>query len=234
MIPKNQTFYKTKLTDLLEFWKDDVMLEMNCHAIGTIQSFNPTLQTATATVNYQKVVYEFNEESQVYGPVLLAYPLLVDCPVHFDFGGAGGTTKPVKKGDECLIAFNDRDFDAWFRGQQNQAPNTARLHFFTDAILFVGIRSTPNAILNFDADRPAIRNFSGDTFVAVGASKIELANSLYTLNGLLQELLTQIQAITVLPGSFSNSGGPVVGVSGTPVNASSIADIATKIGNLLA
>lgn len=232
MIPKNIVWYKPKLSDVLDGHKDDVMLELNCHAIGTIESFNSVNQTATATINYQKVVYQ-RTSGNLYSPVLVAYPLLVDCPCQFPFGGNGGFTTPPVKGDECLVVFNDRDIDAWFVGQKNQAPNTARLHSFADALIILGIKSLPNVIQNFDPDRPALRNFSGDTFVAVGASKIELRNSLYTLNGLLQELLTEIKAITLTPGSFSNSGGPVVGVSGTPINSAAITAIATKIGNLL-
>ena len=57
-VPLNTIFYKAKDSDLHDFRKDDIHLDINCHAIGTIQSFNPTLQTATAYINYQKVIYQ--------------------------------------------------------------------------------------------------------------------------------------------------------------------------------
>lgn len=224
MIIKNTVFIKGTMSDLLAYHKDDVALDINCHAIGTIQSFNATNQTATASINYQKVIYEYVGNS--FGPVLVNYPILVDCPVQFLFSGVGGFTTPPQKGDECLISFNDRDMDAWFDGDSNNAPTTSRLHSFADGIIFVGIKSSPNSILKFDNTRPMMRNFSGDTFVAVTASQIEISNSNYTLNGLLQELLTEIQNITVL---CAGSGSP----SGTPINSAAISATATKIQNLL-
>lgn len=225
MIPKNIIWYKPSDTDVLNGHKDDVMLELNCHAIGTIQSFDPTIQTATATVNYQKVVYQQTSRN-IYSPVLVAYPLLVDCPVQFDFGGAGGTTKPVNKGDECLILFNDRDMDAWFVGQKNHGPNTARLHSFADALIIVGIKSLPNVIQNFDASRPALRNFLGDTYVAVGPVKIELHGNGTTLNTLLQNLVTAIKGITTLNSDLTTG---VV----DPASQATLAAVATAIGGLL-
>lgn len=231
-IPKNTVFYGSTLTDLLEYLKDDLLLELNCHAIGTIESFNPVLQTATASINYQKVVYQ-DTGNGVWGPVLFSYPVLVDCPVVYPFGGNGGLTVPYSEGDEVFIGFNDRDMDFWFTGRLNQGPNTARFHSFTDAVIIGGISSTPQVIQSFDASRPALRNLDGSSYVAVGDVKIEIAGNGTTLNTLLQQLLTEIQNITVGPGTFSNSGGPVVGASGTPLNAAAIASTATAIGELL-
>jgi hypothetical protein len=59
---------------------------MNCHAIATIQSFDPTKQTASATVNYKKTYFK-PDTAGVYRPVLVDYPQLIDCPVIFLGGG---------------------------------------------------------------------------------------------------------------------------------------------------
>lgn len=222
MIPKNTTFYKPKLSDVLGYHKTDVALEINCHAIGTIQTFNPTNQTATATINYQKVVNQLNDQTGIFGPVLVAYPQVVDCPVQFSFGGAGGFTTPPLPGDECLVLFNDRDMDAWYVGKQNQAPNTARLHSFADAIIMVGIKSLPNSIQNFDASRPALRNFSGDAYVAV-ATKIELTANGKNLNTVLQNLVSVLQSLTVNVGT---------GVPNPPF-VTNLATVASDLGDLL-
>jgi Phage protein Gp138 N-terminal domain len=198
-VSKNTLFYKPKLNDLLEYQKNNTLLDVNCHAVGIIQSFDPVHQTAIATIVYQKVFYTYVGEN--FQPTLVSYPALVDCPVKFLFTGAGGFTSPPQKNDECWVEFNDRDFDAWYAGQQNQAPITARLHSFTDAVIFVGIKSMPNVIQNFDAHRPAIRNFSGSCFVAVD-DKIEINNGT-SLETVLTKLVQDIQAITVLAGAVT-------------------------------
>lgn len=196
MIPKNTNFSNSSLADLLAYHKDDTAIDINCHAIGVIQSFNPTLQTATASINYQKVIYLDGAN-----PTLVSYPVLIDCPVKYPFGGLGGVTLPFVLGDECVIGFNDRDIDTWFAGTTNQAPTTARLHSFTDAIIFGGIKSRPNVIKNFDPSRPALRNFDGDAYVAVGTTKIEIAGNSTTLNTVLQSLLTTLEGLTVNPST---------------------------------
>ncbi len=161
-----------------------------------------------------------------WGPVLVPYPVLVECPCKYPFGADGGLTHPYTQGDEVWIEFNDRDFDAWFAGQINQAPFSARLHSFTDAIISGSVKSSPNVIATFDANRPALRNFAGTSGVAIGAQKIDIFGNGTHLNALLQQLITDIQNITVL---CAGSGSP----SGTPINTAALAADATAIGNLL-
>lgn len=225
IMPKNTIFLKATLPDYLNYHKNDVALDINCHAVGTIQTFNPAKQTATASINYQKVIY-MEQPGGAWGPVLVAYPVLVDCPVKYPFGAKGGVTHPYAQGDEVWIEFNDRDFDAWFAGQMNQAPFSARLHSFTDAIISGSVKSSENVIEDFDADRPALRNFEGTSGVAVGSTKVRLFGNGTTLNALLQQLITDIQNITVVVASAPGTSGP-------PLNAAALAADANAIGALL-
>lgn len=201
-IEKNPNFYSAKQSDLLDYHKDSVLLEMNCHAIGIIQTFNGANQTATATIPYQKVVY-MDTGNGLWGPVLVSYPVLVDCPVKYPFGNAGGMTHPYAQGDEVFIGFNDRDMDIWFTGTQNQGPLTSRLHAFTDAVILGGLESLANSIQNFDTSRPVLRNKEGNSGVAVGTTKIELFGNGTTLNTVLQNLISHIKAITIIGGAVS-------------------------------
>lgn len=199
-IHKNTNFTKPTHANVFDYHKADIGLSFNHHAIGTIESFNPTLQTAKATINYQKVI--LSNVNTVLASVLVPYPPLVDCPVHFEFSGKGGFTHPPQSGDECEVHFNDRDFDLWWQsGQVNQAPISARLHAFPDAIITVGIRSMPKAIASFDSARPAIRNFDGSSYVAVGIPKIKMAGNGTTLNTALQNLISTLESLTVNTGT---------------------------------
>lgn len=222
---KNVNFYRAKESDLLDYHKDDIHLEINCHAIGTIQSFNATLQTAKATINYQKVVYQ-DTGAGVWGPVLFSYPLMVDCPVRYDFGSNGGVTVPYSEGDEVLVGFNDRDMDLWFsQGTTTQAPNTPRFHSFTDAIILGGISSLPNVIESFDASRPALRNGDGTSYVAIGDIKIEIAGNSTTLFTLLNQLISDIKSITTLNSDATTGVVSVASQAALAADASALGEL---------
>lgn len=222
--PQNRIRTDYTIKDMLDLYFDNAMMDFNCHALATIQSFDPAKQTVTATINYKKTEFEANANG-VYSKVLVDYPILLDCPAIVLSGGNACLTMPIAKGDTCVILFNDRDIDNWFQSGQSTALQTSRLHSLADGIALVGLRSLKNSIQDYDPDRAVLRN--GTTKIGVGADKITIANQLYNLNTLLQQLLTQLQSMTmtgVTPGS---------GVSGPPSNAAAIANIATQIGALL-
>ena len=139
------------LAELLELHAKDILLRLNSHHIATIVAFDPVTQTATATVNYKKLFFQFNPLTDQNDPILFPYPLLVQCPVIFLGGGLGNLTFPVIPGDECLALFNDRDIANWLMtGNSQLGPDTLRLHAFSDAILLVGVRSLPRVIPDFN------------------------------------------------------------------------------------
>ncbi len=212
------------MKDLLDLIAKDIMLELNCHAIGTIQSFDPVKQTCTATINYKKTFFFKNDQSGNYEPVYKTYPILIDCPVIVLGGGAWALTFPITVGDECSILFNDRDIDNWFASGQMQAPATNRLHSFSDGIVLVGLRNSTRVLGDYDTARAVLR--SENAMVGVGETLIKIANNSTTLNTLLQDLLTAIQALTVVCAAPGNP-------SSVPVNAADFAMIATNIAGLL-
>lgn len=160
-----------ELKDLLDLFKKDIFLSLNCHHIGTVESFDKTNQTCKATINYKKTFYEPNGQG-VYRAVLKDYPVLVDCPVMFLGGGGYSLTFPVTQGDECLVLFNDRDIDNWFAGSSNSAVSTPRLHAYTDAIVIVGLRSLKNVIVDFEDEGIQLRNRTGTSSVTIYSDKI--------------------------------------------------------------
>lgn len=237
--PFNTTPNEPSLKDLLDKLKNDIFLNMNCHHIGTVQTFNPTAQTVTATINYKKSYYKLNQETKKYGFELIDYPILIDCPVIFLGGGKSNLTFPVSKGDECLILFNDRNFDNWFIGANNLDPATSRLHSFADAIVIIGIRSVITKITNFDSSRAVLRN--KNAYVGVGEDLIKIANTTKNLNTLLQSLITSVKDLVTATSQITVTGvSSGLGTSGVPSNvaqitaiSSTLTTIANDLGGLL-
>lgn len=164
------------LKDALDFLKKEMMLQFSAHHIATIQVFDATDQTATATIAYQKTYFQRNAVGQ-YTPVLKSYPLMLDCPVIFLGGGPTSLRFPVTPGDQCLALFNDRDIDNWFQGSNSSANATNRLHSFSDAILLVGLRSQLNSLSSFDIVRAMLIGGTGVVGVNPTSSKILITNS---------------------------------------------------------
>jgi len=218
------------LKDLLDLAKKDIFLNFNCHAIGVVKSFNSALQTIQATILYKKSVLQANEMG-VISTVFVDYPVLIDVPVIIMRGGAFSLTFPISVGDEVLILFNDRDIDNWFQSGANTPVASGRLHAFADGLALIGPRSKPNALGTYDMTHALLSN--GSTQVGVSATQVRIANSLYTLNGLLQQLVTQIEALVTATAAITvtnvQSGSST---SGPPSNASTITSIGTQLSTI--
>lgn len=220
-----------KLADVLAEVQRGVKLWLNCHHLATIQSFDPVKQTATATINYKRSVQTLDTTTGRYSTSLVDYPILSDCPVFYPFGGSGGFTYPLQKGDQCMVAFNDRDMDNWFSGALPGDLDSHRLHSFSDALIFVGVRPETNPIKDFDTSRPALRNFDGSARVAIGPNLIEISNNLYTLNQLLQELVNDVKTLVSATAAITVPVSTAPGISGPPVNAATITAVSTSLTN---
>ena len=222
--PTNLQVPKTEpsLSDLLSLHKKDIFLSMFCHGVATVVSFDPVTQKANATMNYTKE-FVSRQADGTYLAVQRPYPPLSDCPVVFLGGVDSYLSFPDIVGSECLVLFNDRDLDNWFVNE-GTVLNSSRLHSFSDAILIVGLRSNNKAIKNFDADRVLLKKGNAEIGVGLNNELVRVANEMHTLNGLLQQLITAIQSITVPTPS---------GPSGTPINSAAFSTVASNLNQLL-
>lgn len=160
-----------ELADLVFELDRSTKLSLNCHAIGVVQSFDKTTQTATAQIVYQRTSFEDPNGTGVYVPVQTPYAPLAQCPVVFLGGGGANLQFPVAKGDECLICFGDRDIDNWWgTGGTSVQLNSGRLHSTADAVIVVGVRSKPKVIKNFDGSRVVLAGSDSATGALVGVS----------------------------------------------------------------
>lgn len=174
------------LVDVLNQFKKDILISLNCHAIATVQSFDSEAQTVTATINYTKSFMQRQEDGS-YIPVAQNYPILLDVPIIILGGGNASLTFPIAKGDECLILFNDRDIDNWFNGQNTLPPATSRLHSFSDGIALVGFRD----IASYDTDSVVIKNGTNQIKIGSGFSDpnlIKISNSATSITAILDNI----------------------------------------------
>ncbi len=170
--------------------KQEIFATLNCHRVGTIESFDPTTQTATIQLvdawtqnNYQ------GNFSQPIAP-------LIKCPIVILKGAKGGFTSPINKGDQCLVLFNDRDLDNWQKaGGEYQIPATARCHYITDAFAIVGIRSLANPIEDFN--NVATEMNYQDTVISLD-EKVKIQNATKNLKTLIDNLITAIVNLQIL------------------------------------
>lgn len=215
----DQTLVRTRPTppeiyDLLYAFKTDLMFNFNCHAIGRIEAFDATKQTAKISIAYQKQV----------GEVVRNYSPLVDCPVVVMSGGNAGITFPISVGDTCLVLFNDRDIDSWYSSGQVVLPNSSRMHSLADGIALVGIRHMGNVISNYEAEKAKF--YKGTTAITLD-EKVKIENATRTLLGVLNGLIDVIKGVQTIPA--------VVGSPLTlgPASISQLESYKTTLGELL-
>lgn len=221
------------LKNIFDLFKQDIFSNLNCHAIGKIESFNATQQTANVSIDYKR--QSSNDTNAVVN-----YPLLVDCPAIVVGGGNGSLRFPITAGDKCLIFFNDRDIDNWFSGSSNAVLNTERKHSFSDSIVLIGLHSLANPLSEYDVDKTEL--IHGDSKVSLGdddaiiqyngtkltlASKAKLENSTASLYTILDGVLDVIIAFTSTPCAVGNP------VNLSPAQVTQITTFKTQLGQLM-
>lgn len=224
------------LKDLLDLYKKQTLLNLNCHHIGTIQAFNADNQTVQVTINYKKTFFQFQPETQTYESILIDYPLIADCPLVVHGGGLAHITFPVAEGDQCILLFNDRDIDNWFAGSTSNPNKTPRLHAFTDCIALIGPNNLNTVIANYDPVRALITNGTVMNGINPVTNKLTLTNGT-SLNDLLQQLCTQLENLTTQIAAITvtavSPAAPIpTNISGIPVNAVAITTIGTNISGI--
>lgn len=232
---------KLHLKDLLDLWQLNADLDFNCHHLATIQSFDAVKQTVQCTINYKQTHWELSQDNRTLVAKNLDYAPLLDCPLMVLGGGPCRITFPIKKGDQCILLFNDRDIENWFQGSSASPNATASVHAFSDAIALIGPNNLSSLIQNYDTIRSLITNGNAKLGINPENNKLTLQNSVTTLNTLLQNLCTQLENLTnqlsILTVTAVSSGGDT---SGPPTNATEITEIgnnitsiATQIGELI-
>lgn len=237
--PINTFQVNPDLKDVLSMLKKDIFMSFNCHGLATIESFDATKQTASASMNYTKTYLKKSEDPSLkkyglYESVYVDYPVMLDCPVIVLGGGNAHLTMPITKGDQCLVLFNDRSIDDWFASGQKTNLTITRSHSFADGLLLVGLHSLKNQIQNYDTVRAVLKNKKAAVGVRGDSNKVLITNDYpsnsVTLYSVLNNLITHIKALVTATSAITvtnvTAGG---GNSGPPLNSAVITAIGAQL-----
>lgn len=188
------------LEDILSAERARVFSSFNAVQIGKIEEVQREKQTVTVELQIKRVLDDGRS---------IKYPPLVDVPFFVLQGGGAYIQMPVKKGDFCIVLFNDRCIDGWFPSGAVQEPACRRMHSLSDGIALIGINPGGSPLIEDE-----------DGAIRVSAPEIHLngdGKRLVTWD----ELNTALQSHTHGAGSLSappgTAGGSVTGVTGAPV-----------------
>lgn len=168
---------------------------INCVQIGRVYSMNPDDQTIVAECGVMRVYGEGDEVQHV------KYPLFPDVPYFVLQGGNAYIDMPIRKGDWCLLLFNDRCIDTWWDKGAVAAPPERRMHSLSDAFALVGINPSTSVR---DYDGNALRLF-GDEIHLNGNDKAFVTWG--ELDSALSRFVTSLNlALTTTP--IAGNGAP--------------------------
>ena len=202
----SDSVYEPSLETVLDERENQTLAKINCIQIGKVNSYDTQTQSATVEIQVKR---------RIGNDAIISYPLLVDCPVFVLQGGRAFIEFPIEPGDYCLVLFNDRDIDTWWKTANVAEPKTRRKHSLSDGFVLVGINPSSSP-LDLQADTLGIN---------AGDKKIRVNNAVETLATIMSDFIDAINAIVT-------TGSPETHT----VNAASQAalnTIKTRIGTLL-
>ena len=156
------------LQSILRYWKQRVHTALP----GRIVSFDPEKQTAEVEICIQSWMKV--EGGWEKWPA----PLLPRVPVLFPRGGGAFITWPLKKGDYCLVIFQERSIDQWCqRGGTQVDPIWRWEHDLSDAVCIPGFYPYPEALRDFDPDAICVAFEDGNAKLRVTKDAVEVGGT---------------------------------------------------------
>lgn len=166
--------------------------ELNCMRIGIVQEFYPQDLTVQVQIAGKKTIglnpdgtQRVREYAPIYAKVCYCNPFI---------------TYPIKKGDECVILFSDREIESWFINGDVNPESYTRMHDLTDAVALFGIRSIPNMISILSN---ALHLFYGNSSIELTENGVNI-NGTLTING-----VPYLQHVHSNGNQGANTGGVV-------------------------
>lgn len=146
--------------------------KLNSHRVGRITAFYK--EDLTCDVRLLEQIPQSNGGTAEFS-LLLKLPLIIEGTdnSHITFGNIVGS--------DCLVHFNDRDIDNWFKTGESYKPNTTRLHDLSDG--FVTLRPFSKVkVFTYYENGLEIKN--GSTVIRLNNDgTIDVTGSTITFNG---------------------------------------------------
>lgn len=153
---------QSDIVQVLKSATNNLAKNFNCVRIGIVEEFYPDNLTTKVRIASKRIIGYNKDGSQIvrdYAPIIAK--VCYSSPYE---------THPLKKGDEVVLLFNDRELETWFINGQANLQNHERMHDLTDCIALAGgIRSLPRMIeilLN------CLHLFYGDSDIQLQKDKI--------------------------------------------------------------
>lgn len=104
-------------------------------------------------------------------------------PLKVLHGGIFLITLPVAVGNECVVHFSSRCFDAWWQSGGIQPQSEFRMHDLSDGFADVGPYSVPEVPSDVSTTNLQIRSLDGKTIINISDGKIEIIADEVVIHG---------------------------------------------------
>lgn len=185
----NNTINKPTLNSVIKFANSSLAEDLNCMKIGIVDSVYDDMTVSVKLANKKTIKTKHNGTQEVREYALIRAKVCYCTPF---------ATWDIKKGDECVLLFSDKEIESWFITGEVQPIAYPRQHDLTDAVAIFGIRSLPKVIEVING----LHLFYGGSDLKLENNKITLTSTTFDVNG-----LTNITGNTSITGNLNVSTG---------------------------
>ncbi len=167
---------EVNLLRVIRAFQDETFAKTNCMRIGIIKEVIST-DIVKCLITNKKLMGTNNDGSSIWRN----YPPIFARIFYLGSGG-NGSAFPLTTDSPCLLLFNDREFDSFFKTGQISALNDTRMHSLTDAVCIPLFR--PKQVTTYDIVGDNIDIIANNT-LNFGAKTINLTGEQININGTL-------------------------------------------------
>lgn len=190
---------KPNLYMVLKAFQDETFAKLNCMKIGVIDEILENNEVKCSITN--KMLMQTNSDGS---SVWQNYPPIY-AKVWFMGSGETGINYPLSQGSPCLLLFNDREFESYFKTGQVSTLCDTRMHSLNDCICIPLYMALPDNTLTLKAE--TINQTA--TTINLTATTINLNAETINING---ELIINGQPYLNHAHSNGNEGANTGGV----------------------
>lgn len=172
---------------------------LNCMRIAVVDEFYPEDLTVQVRIVNKRTIGTNQDGSPRVRDFAPIYAKVCYCSPF--------ATWEIKKGDECVLLFADREIESWFINGDVNPEGYTRMHDLTDAVALFGVRSIPNMI---NILRDCLNIFFGDSGIVLENGKITINATNIDINGTLTINGTPYLSHKHSNGNQGNNTGGVV------------------------